>query len=292
MKSFKYFDLNNNGTVEPDEFAKAIEKIGIMIPTKQVRAFPTYQHPVSVVFRILSSICSQDTNFNFILQDLDALFGIYDTDKSGYLDYKEFASGLFNKEITGGSPAKGGVSAGPEDLVERLRQKLASRGARGIIGLGKQFRIMDDDNSRSLDLYEFTKAVKDYMLGFSDTEIKSLYAYFDVDRSGTVDYDEFLRVIRGPMAPSRKRLVAQAFAKLDKDGNGYVDINDIKGVYSAKTHPDVLSGKKTEEQILMEFLETFETHHSIRNNGTPDHIVTKEEFEEYYNNISASIDND
>ena len=36
LKSFKYFDLNNNGTVEPDEFAKAIEKIGIMIPTKQV----------------------------------------------------------------------------------------------------------------------------------------------------------------------------------------------------------------------------------------------------------------
>jgi Ca2+-binding EF-hand superfamily protein len=38
MKSFKYFDLNNNGTVEPEEFAKAIEKIGIMIPTKQVRS--------------------------------------------------------------------------------------------------------------------------------------------------------------------------------------------------------------------------------------------------------------
>ena len=36
LKAFKYFDLNNNGTVEPDEFAKAIEKIGIMIPTKQV----------------------------------------------------------------------------------------------------------------------------------------------------------------------------------------------------------------------------------------------------------------
>ena len=36
LKAFKYFDLNNNGTVEPDEFAKAVEKIGIMIPTKQV----------------------------------------------------------------------------------------------------------------------------------------------------------------------------------------------------------------------------------------------------------------
>ena len=36
MKCFKYFDLNNNGTLEPEEFAKAIEKIGIMIPTRQV----------------------------------------------------------------------------------------------------------------------------------------------------------------------------------------------------------------------------------------------------------------
>ena len=54
----------------------------------------------------------------------------------------------------------------------------------------------------------------------------------------------------------------------------------------------MLSGKKTEEQILLEFLETFETNHNLRNNNAPDHIVTKEEFEEYYNNISASIDND
>lgn len=151
---------------------------------------------------------------------------------------------------------------------------------------------MDDNNSRSLDLYEFTKAVKDYMLGFSDAEIKSLYSYFDYDRSGSVDYDEFLRTLRGPMNPMRKKLVAQAYNKLDKDKSGFIDINDIKGVYNASKHPDVLSGKKTEEQILLEFLETFETHHSLRNNNAPDHVVTKEEFEEYYNNVSASIDND
>ena len=42
MKAFKYFDLNNNGVVEPEEFAKAIEKIGIMIPTKQVSLTPTF----------------------------------------------------------------------------------------------------------------------------------------------------------------------------------------------------------------------------------------------------------
>jgi hypothetical protein len=54
----------------------------------------------------------------------------------------------------------------------------------------------------------------------------------------------------------------------------------------------VVSGRKSEEQVLLEFLETFETHHSIRNNGAPDHVVTKEEFEEYMANISSSISND
>jgi len=224
---------------------------------------------------------------------LQALFQIYDVDKSGALDYKEFSSILFKKPA-GGSPGKSGGAGGsnPEELVNKLRQKLASRGARGIIGLGKQFRIMDDNNSRSLDTYEFTKAMKDYMLGFSDPEIKQLFNFFDADRSGEVDYDEFLRAIRGPMNPTRKKFVMQAYNKLDKDGNGYIDINDIKGVYNAKQHPDVLQGKKTEDQILMEFLETFETHHSMRNNGAPDHIVTQDEFIEYYNNVSSSIDND
>jgi len=30
----------------------------------------------------------------------------------------------------------------------------------------------------------------------------------------------------------------------------------------------------------------------MRSNNTPNHVVTKEEFTEYYNNISASIDDD
>ena len=79
---------------------------------------------------------------------------------------------------------------------------------------------------------------------------------------------------------------------MDKDGNGFIDINDITGVYSAAFHPDVKSGKKTEQQVLNEFLRGFEQHHNMRNNNAPDHIVTKDEWIEYYNNISASIDND
>ncbi len=54
----------------------------------------------------------------------------------------------------------------------------------------------------------------------------------------------------------------KAFAKLDKDGNGVVELADIKGVYSAAKHPDVLSGKRSEDDVLTEFLDTFEQHYS------------------------------
>jgi Ca2+-binding EF-hand superfamily protein len=151
---------------------------------------------------------------------------------------------------------------------------------------------MDDNNSRSLDQEEFGKAIRDYKLGFSQPETNSLYNYFDVNRDGEIDYDEFLKNIRGPMPACRTKLVMQAFDILDKDASGWIDITDIKDVYNGKHHPDVLSGKKTEDDILLEFLETFETHHNIANSEAPDHVVTKEEFQEYYENISSSIDND
>jgi len=227
------------------------------------------------------------------------LFNIYDTDGSGGIDYKEFSAVVFGRPSTGAAqggknqqaPAIGG-NRNPEMLAELLKEKLATRGARGIIGLQRQFKIMDDDNSKSLNKYEFSKAMNDYMLGFNQQELSTLFDYFDVDSSGTISYDEFLRAIRGPMSMARKKIVAQAFKKLDKDGNGWVDINDIRGVYRANKHPDVVSGKKTEDQILQEFLETFETAHAMRNNDAPNYVVTKEEFDEYYNNISASIDDD
>lgn len=52
-------------------------------------------------------------------------------------------------------------------------------------------------------------------------------------------------------------------------------------------------GKKTEDEVLGEFLDTFEQHHAIMTEGQGrDQRVDFEEFTEYYNNISCSIDSD
>jgi hypothetical protein len=40
-------------------------------------------------------------------------------------------------------------------LMDRFREKLAKRGNRGIMGLGRSFKIADDDRSGDLGMEEF-----------------------------------------------------------------------------------------------------------------------------------------
>lgn len=76
------------------------------------------------------------------------------------------------------------------------------------------------------------------------------------------------------------------------NGDGVLTVDDIKGKYNAANHPDVKAGKRTENEILTEFLETFEQHHNVVSHEQSDDRVTPEEFCEYYSHVSSNIDSD
>ena len=151
---------------------------------------------------------------------------------------------------------------------------------------------MDDDGSHTLSRSEFEKACRDFKIEMNNDDVGTMFQGFDLNRDGTIQYDEFLRVIRGDLNDYRRGLVERAFKKLDKDGSGVIEVSDLEDVYNAKKHPAVVEGRKTEQQVLAEFLETFESHHNIMNGNQADGRVEQEEFLEYYTNVSASIDDD
>ena len=169
--------------------------------------------------------------------------------------------------------------------LRRVQQALASKGAKGIVGLGRKFKIMDDDGSKTLNEREFRKAMKELGVMLGDLEVGHLFDYFDKDGSGSLSVDEFLVGLRGELNERRRGMVRLAFDKLDKTGDGLVKVEDLADVYNAKKHPDVIAGTVTEAEVLRGFLDTFDV-------GDHDGTVTPEEFEHYYGGVSASIDDD
>lgn len=83
-----------------------------------------------------------------------------------------------------------------EDLLNDIKDKLKGRGTLGIRGLGRMFRILDNNGNRQLDLNELMWGLKDFGISLDEEQANTILAFFDRDRSGTVNYDEFLRALR------------------------------------------------------------------------------------------------
>lgn len=172
------------------------------------------------------------------------------------------------------------------EALVKLKAKLKARGTHGIISLGIKFRSMDDDNDRKISFVEFKKAMVE--LDMKESEIHQLFRYLDSDCSGYLSFDELLVGLRGTLNERRQEIVNKAFKVFDKDGDGVVTMNDLEGRYDASHHPDVVSGAKTSQQVLSEFMQNFEGE----GEGKGDGKITLQEFSKYYGMVSASIDDD
>lgn len=177
------------------------------------------------------------------------------------------------------------VSLTPAMILENVKAKVNERGAYGIRGLARSFRIMDDSGDGRLSKVEFRYGLGDYGVSLSDADFEAVMTVFDRNGDGMVTLSEFLRALRGPLSPSRRAIIAAAFRVLDANGNGVVTLEDIAARYNTSTHPDVVSGRRTEKSVFAEFLGNWDV-------GRKDGLVTEEEFQSYYEDISASIDAD
>jgi len=213
---------------------------------------------------------------------LQGLFKRYDLDNMGLIDQEEFGRLLMKPDGDGASKAKSAIA--------RMREVLAFRagGFPHMKAMGSQFRIVDRNKDQKLDKDEFNIALDNffsyYKIKFTPAEKKALFDFFDKHGEGTIDYDEYIRAVRGDMNDFRVNWVEQAFAILDTDGSGVVTTDEMMSKYDVSQSPDVKSGKCSPAQAMQTFMNTYDAN--------KDGQITREEFIENYQWISASIDSD
>lgn len=171
-----------------------------------------------------------------------------------------------------------------ETLMKEVKQRLLERSSFGLRGLSRIFKAMDDNGNGQLDVDDFRWGLIDFGISVSKEEGKLLLKAYDRDQNGTVSFDEFLVAMKGDVNEFRQGLITRAYKeKLDVNKDGQVTLEDIAKIYDASVHPDVVQGKKTEEEVFEEFMNKWDTQEK-------DGIVTLEEFIEYFKDVSASID--
>ena len=170
-------------------------------------------------------------------------------------------------------------------VLEKVKASLNARGVRTIRGMGRSFRIMDDNGDRKIDKQEFYWGLKDLGAEVTMRESQILLEQLDLNRDGVVSYDEFLYGIRGAPNDTRQAIIDQCFDKFDADGNGTITSADLRVVYDCNSHPKVISGEMTPEEVFVQFLASFGDR-----NG--DGVITRTEWNDYYAAVSANIDND
>ena len=87
------------------------------------------------------------------------------------------------------------------------------------------------------------------------------------------------------MNATRIEVVDKAYGKMDANGDGHVTMDDVRKEYNVDSHPKFISGEMTADQIFASFM-------GRMGDADGDGNISKQEWYDYYNGISASVDND
>lgn len=175
--------------------------------------------------------------------------------------------------------------------ILKLRHILISRGTKGIFGLQRMLKLYDKKSTNTIHISDFDSLCQAYRLDITPEEINAIFSIFDYDQKGIINYNSLIKLLIGEMNESRTLLVKKAFSHLDRNKQNSIEQNDIKVCYNSSRHPEVVLGKKTQDEVLGEWLDNLDAF--CLYNDIPLHQrISFDEFMRFYIQISMSIEDD
>ncbi len=154
------------------------------------------------------------------------------------------------------------------DAIEKLKKTLRKRGIRGLMNLHKQF-LLNCMNPNTISYGDFVKVLKLQRIELKKEDYDEIFERFrnsskNIIYDGTfLNFSAFIRNFKKVLPDSRLNWVEKVFSNLDYERSEMLFIEDIKLKYDASNHPEVLKKIRTEDEVIVEFLDCFELNYNF-----------------------------
>ncbi|KAK8876332.1 hypothetical protein M9Y10_006530 [Tritrichomonas musculus] len=175
----------------------------------------------------------------------------------------------------------------PDDLSQRIREKIQSRGLIGLRGLGTLLRQSEENGSQTFDLeMDIPKILSDFGVFINRTEVVEMKRILGSDTYGQVSLIDFVNFLTPPMNLERQKIVERAFDQKDSDRSGSLSINEIQNIshYQSSAMTLLAVRKSSPEALFQNLIKLYQKEGSDS--------VPREEFIDYYRLISSGIQDD
>ena len=139
LKSFKYFDLSGNGSLNKEEFIRTLEKLNV---------------------------------FGFSDENIDTLFDCYANSKTKEIDYKSFTKDIFSNHII-----KDKIDE-VENIIKKLNRKLKELGSQEYVRIFSLFVKEAKDNNIGITPGFIEEMNSLFKLGLKIEEIEKIFYSF------------------------------------------------------------------------------------------------------------------
>ena len=178
--------------------------------------------------------------------------------------------------------------------LNKLKNIFYTKGSRFIFSFQRRLSLYDFNHSSMISLENFLYISSSFNFNISLEELELIFNFFDKEKKGSINYNNLIQTIIGQITPMRDTIIKNIFEQFNKDNNGNVSLGELKMLFNANNHPDVINKKKSRGEIYGEFLDMIETYKEYLENmrGIYTSCLSLEDFINFYQIIGVDIEDD
>ena len=179
--------------------------------------------------------------------------------------------------------------------INKLKTLLAMRGMKSIFIIQRMLYIYDKNQSGEIPFDKLCDIFEIYNINITKEEIFEFFEIIDKEHKGFIKYNDLILILINDINTNRRILIQYLFDKLRKRKE-FVILNDIKKCFNPDSYPDVIEKNKSREEIAFDFFDSLEVFReyniNLKNENIINGVMSYKDFENYFKEISLSINDD